>query len=93
MQQQQQQAPAQNPAAAAAATAIEHVVKDFPGLAAAASAAEDGLPVNLLSPPLQQQLQQFGQDHQHAADGTPPDAALPTVITPPSSPHASSRSS
>ena len=68
--QQQQEAPTQSPAAAAA---IDHVVKDFPGLAAAASAAENGQPIEQLSQPLQQQLQQFSESHQLAADGTPPD--------------------
>ena len=78
--QQQQEAPAQNLAAAAA---IEHVEKDFPGLAAAASAAENGQPMEQLSQPLQQQLQLFSEGHQHATDGTPPDAAMPTVTAPP----------
>ena len=61
--------------------------KDFPGLAATASAAENGQPMEQLSQPLQQQLQQFSEGRQHAADGTPPDAAVPTVTaTPPQAP-------
>ena len=50
-------------------------MKDFPGLAAAASAAENGQPIEQLSQPLQQQLMQFSESHQFAADGssTPPD--------------------
>ena len=83
--QQQQEALAQSPAAAAAA--IEHVAKDFPGLVAAAAAAETGQPIEQLSQPLQQQLQQFSEGHQHAAGGTPPDAAMPTVTaSPPQAP-------